>query len=69
MEKYCVNKNSQSNGDHEVHRVAKCNHLPNYENQIDLGYHSNSRSALSKAKEHYTQSNGCKYCCEEIHTK
>jgi hypothetical protein len=41
MPYYIINKNAQSNGDHEVHeKGANCQHMPNIENQIDLGWHS-----------------------------
>lgn len=67
MDKFFVNKNSQPNGDHEVHKEG-CNYMPDYYNRIDLGYHSNCQSAVRKAKEYYNQSNGCYYCCKECHT-
>ncbi|MCX9895359.1 hypothetical protein LAD77_25195 [Klebsiella pneumoniae] len=34
---YYVNKNAQSNGDHEVH-VSSCARLPAVENRLFLGY-------------------------------
>lgn len=67
MSMYYVNKNAQSNGDHEVHKDG-CSYLPNPENRIDLGYHTNCQSAVRKAKEHYSQSNGCYYCSRECNT-
>lgn len=67
---YCVNKNKQSNGDHEVHDVASphgC--LPAATNRYDLGYHSSCSGAVSAAKQAgYTQSNGCYYCSNSCHT-
>jgi hypothetical protein len=39
MYKYYVNKNAQSNGDHEVHKES-CSYLPNLENRIYLGVFS-----------------------------
>jgi hypothetical protein len=69
MPYYIVNKREQPNGDHEVHDTTKgCNRMPETQNQLDLGYHSNCRNAVSKAKETYHQVNGCYYCCEECHT-
>ncbi len=65
--KYYVNKNQQTNGDHEVHK-EDCTRLPNRENRIDLGNHSSCQSAVSKAKEYYTQVNGCYYCSNPCHT-
>lgn len=64
--RYYVNKNSQSNGDHEVH-VSSCARLPNKENQLALGEHDSCRTAVTEAKKSYTQSNGCYYCCNPCH--
>ena len=70
MPTYCVNKNAQPNGDHEVHDVASTGGcLPAYNNRVDLGYHSSCSSAVSEAKRKgYTKANGCYYCCNECHT-
>lgn len=68
MAKYYVNKNAQSNGDHEVHTTG-CSFLPNPENRIDLGDHSGCASAVQKAKQHYHQVNGCYYCSNSCHTQ
>jgi len=64
---YYVNKNSQDNGEHEVHK-ASCNFLPSEENRLYLGYFTNCHDALREAKEHYSQSDGCKFCSLECHT-
>jgi hypothetical protein len=64
---YYVNKNAQSNGDHEVHK-SDCRFLPASENRIYLGDYSNCREAVVAAKRHYTQSNGCRTCSNECHT-
>ena len=70
MPSYCVNKNAQSNGDHEVHDLTPgaCNRLPDYSNRLDLGYHFNCQLAVRQAKSTYWQSNGCWYCCPSCHT-
>lgn len=69
MPSYCVNKNAQSNGDHEVHLTfGACNRLPGYNNRLDLGYRSNCQSAVRQAKNTYWKSNGCWYCCPTCHT-
>lgn len=70
MPNYCVNKNNQSNGDHEVHDLSPgaCIRLPDYYSRLDLGYHSNCQSAVRQAKGTYPQSNGCYYCCPTCHT-
>lgn len=64
---YYVNKNQQANGDHEVHEL-NCRYLPDLENRIYLGDFSNCKDAVRKAKEYYSQSNGCYYCSYECHT-
>lgn len=67
MARYCVNKNAQNNGDHEVHKEG-CNWWPDPQNVQDLGNHTGCRSAVTKAKQYYKQSNGCKHCSSECHT-
>jgi hypothetical protein len=64
---YYVNKNAQTNGDHEVHKLD-CSFLPDSENRILLGDFSNCRDAVTSAKRYYTQCNGCYYCSRECHT-
>lgn len=68
MKKYYVNKNTQSNGDHEVHD-EHCKYLPSAENRIYLGEFSNCKDAVKEAKKHYTQVNGCKTCSNDCHTQ
>lgn len=67
MARYYVNKNAQSNGDHEVHR-EDCNWLPRTYNRVYLGQFSGCRNAVTEAKKHYLQVNGCYYCSYECHT-
>lgn len=68
MKSYYVNRNSQSSGDHEVHR-SDCVWLPNHENRIYLGEFSNCRDAVAKAKrDYFNKADGCAYCCKEAHT-
>ena len=67
MARYYVNKNAQANGDHEVHTTG-CTFLPNVENRIYLGEFYSCRSAVTKAKEYYTQVNGCYFCSRDCHT-
>lgn len=64
---YYVNKNEQSNGDHEVHK-STCSHLPDYDNRMYLGDFSNCRDAVAEAKKYYSKSNGCYWCINECHT-
>ena len=68
MEKYYVNKNAQSNGDHEVHD-ADCNYLPIADNRKYLGEFYSCKGAVTEAKKTYSSANGCYYCCYECHTK
>ncbi|MCE7996912.1 MAG: hypothetical protein HEP71_33430 [Roseivirga sp.] len=67
MPKYYVNKNAQSNGDHEVHKEG-CSYLPKVENRTYLGVFSSCHDAVKEAKKHYRQVNGCYYCSRECHT-
>lgn len=64
---YYVNKNAQSNGDHEVHESG-CSYLPASENRLSLGDFSNCHDAVKKAKIDYPSANGCYYCSNECHT-
>lgn len=68
MTKYYVNKNSQANGDHEVHRPG-CTWMPDIENRIYLGEFATCCGAVIKAKKYYSQSNGCYYCSYACHTQ
>lgn len=68
MPSYYANKNDQSNGDHEVH-TGSCAFLPDSQNRIYLGEHPSCRPAVQAAKTHFTQVNGCYYCCRECHTQ
>ncbi|MDO8604051.1 MAG: hypothetical protein Q7K40_01430 [bacterium] len=66
--KYYVNKNQQTNGDHEVH-TANCSRLPNLENRLYLGDFLYCSQAVNEAKRYYRQSNGCYYCSNPCHTQ
>lgn len=71
MPKFVINKNAQSNGDHEVHNATNgCSYMPNVENQIDLGYHDSCKEAVIEAKKRWPDHriNGCFYCCRPCHT-
>ena len=67
MDVYYVNKDPQSNGDHEVHTAA-CSYLPVEANRLYLGSFDDCAPAVREAKKHYQKSNGCYYCCNECHT-
>ena len=67
MADYRINKNTQSNGDNEVHKKG-CTYyagLTNYEYLGDFLYCS---TAISKAKEiGYKNADGCDECIPECH--
>ena len=65
--RYYVNKNPQSNGDHEVH-TSECSWLPEQNNRIYLGNFTNCREAVKEAQKHYKKSNGCYHCSISCHT-
>jgi hypothetical protein len=67
MASYYVNKNSQANGDHEVH-VPSCSFFPEPENRLYLGEFSSCAPAVTEAKKTYPQSNGCYYCSRDCNT-
>jgi len=67
MASYYVNRNAQTNGDHEVH-VANCSWFPAPENIVYLGEFTHCQPAVEKAKEYYAQVNGCAYCCPFCNT-
>ena len=67
MPDYCVNKNAQSNGDHEVHKQG-CSYMPAPENQVPLGSHPSCHGAVARARTVYPTANGCYYCSPECHT-
>lgn len=68
MAHYYVNKNAQSNGDHEVHTTG-CSWLPATENRIYLGDFSSCGPAVAAARRYYSQVNGCFYCSFACHTQ
>ena len=67
MSRYYVNKNAQTNGDHEVHTTG-CAWLPHVDNRIYLGDFVSCRPAVTEARKYYSQSNGCYYCSNACHT-
>lgn len=71
MAKFIVNKNAQSNGDHEVHNLTTgCTYMPQQSNQIDLGAHDSCHGAVAYAKRQWREHriNGCFWCCQACHT-
>jgi predicted ATPase len=71
MPRFILNRNTQLNGDNEVHNIDAAIHcLPLYLNQIDLGYHSSCYDAVRYAKSIHgnMRINGCAYCANSCHT-
>lgn len=71
MSKFIINTHAQSNGDYEVHNLTKgCCHMPNTENQRELGEHNSCHDAVNFAKKIWPDAkiNGCYYCCQPCHT-
>lgn len=67
MPRFIVNRNAQKppRRDHEIHNVTTgCNHLPDSNNQIDLGTHPSCVEALRAAKRMFPSADGCAYCCK-----
>jgi len=63
---YYVNKNEQTNSDHEVHTV-NCSRLPTAENCLYLCSFDNCADAVKEAKKMYPKADGCFYCYRECH--
>ena len=71
METYCINKQAQANGDHEVHNLSVgrgC--LPAAHNRVPLGQHPTCQSAVASAQRANPtlRINGCYYCATACHT-
>ena len=64
--KYYVNRNAQSNGDHEVHQ-ENCRYFPS--NAKYLGEFSNCKDAVNEAKKTYSTADGCKTCSPTCHSR
>lgn len=64
---YCVNRNAQDDGDHEVHRGG-CRYLPLPENRIDLGPCADCHAAVRAARKHYPRADGCYHCSRSCDT-
>lgn len=65
----CVNRSTQSNGDHEVHDLSSTHGcLPAPVNRVDLGYHASCVGAVAAAKLKFPQSNGCFWCARACNT-
>ena len=67
MARYYMNKNAQTNGDHEVHREG-CNWIPAQHNRQYLGDFASCHGAVREAKRFDTRADGCKHCSPDCHT-
>lgn len=67
-ELYYVNDDSTRNPGlhHEVHTEVHANQL-NIKNKSYLGYYDNCKDAVAKAKETYSDADGCAICCPLCH--
>ena len=68
MERYYVNTNAQSTGEHEVHKDG-CHRMQELQNRIYLGYFSDAKEAVSEARRYFSNVDGCYYCASEAHRK
>lgn len=68
MYRYCVNRNAQPTGEHEVHKEG-CYRMPEPRNQLYLGYFLNANDAAREARKYFNDVDGCYYCCSEAHRK
>jgi len=67
MPQYCVNRQEQPNGDHEVHAEG-CTFWPSPPNAQLLGWHSDCVPAVQAARSYFYRVNGCKFCSLLCHT-
>ena len=65
---YYVNQKTTENPNHnhEVH-TEDCTWLPSAANRDYLGHYDNCSDAVKKAKEKYTNVDGCATCCPLCH--
>jgi len=60
---HIVDRNPQVSGDHIVHRTDfGCSLLPAIESCVEVGLHSECRSAMKEALHHFSQVDGCPEC-------
>ena len=66
---YYVNKNDEHNPghDHEVHTEEHALEL-GIKSKIDLGYFESCHVALEKARQYYSDADGCAICCPECNS-
>jgi len=66
--RYYVNDNPQSTGEHEVHEDG-CYWLSLANSKTYLGVFAYCSTAVSEARKHYSNVDGCKHCCPACHTR
>ena len=64
MTNYIMNINSQSNGDHKIHKMT-CDRLPNLGNRLYLGDFQSCHDAVREAKKYDPEADGCLHCSPE----
>lgn len=70
MPNYCVNRNPQATGEHEVHNLdAHCGYLPALPNRIELGRHPTCYSAVVEARKRYDNVDGCHHCTPACYSR
>lgn len=69
MDKYIINRNTDINGNNEVHnKTIGCRKMPLSSNQISLGEHRSAQEAVNYAKSiGLVNADGCYYCCNSAH--
>lgn len=69
MSKFCVNKEAQKTGEHEVHHIEKCTvkNLPAIKNRHELVGASTCKEAVTLAKKKFPIVDGCFHCCRSEH--
>lgn len=66
MARYYVNDEAQSSGEHEVHKQG-CSFMPS--NRTYLGEFESCSPAIRKARETYSNVDGCYWCSRDCHTR
>ncbi len=67
---FCVNKNAQSTGEHEVHNLdIVCKYLPDPSKCISLGSHEDCRDAVAAARDRFSKVVGCACCAPGCHSR
>jgi hypothetical protein len=68
MNHYYINDEPQTTGEREVHKEG-CTYLPSVLNRTYLGMFDTCHGAVQKAKEKYSNVDGCYFCSYACHTR